>query len=1569
MHRPFSRCSKIKNAKSIITSIGNSAFANCANLASITIPQSILNIGIRAFENCRGLSNIEISEGLTSIGESAFYGCVGITSITIPSSVTSIGNDAFSGCSIVEATIPSVAISIIPKSSLKRVVITNGDIISDSAFSNYTNLESVTIPSSVTNISNNAFYGCTKLSSINVDDNNTAYKSIDGNLYTKDGKSFVLYAIGKMSDSFTLPESVISISASAFYNCANLENIDIPDNVTTIGHLAFSGCTSLTSITIPDSVTSIGERAFYNCTSLTSIEIPDSVTSISDNAFSGCPIVEATIPSVAISSIPKSSLKRVVITSGESIPSSAFQNSTNLNSVSIANTITNIGDSAFANCTNLAEITIPKSVTNIGIRVFEECANLVNISVDTSNSMYKSVDGNLYTSDGKIFIQYAHGKISDSFALPNSVNNISAYAFYNCTNLEDIEIPDSVTTIGESAFSRCTGITSITIPDSVKSIGDYAFSNCTSLERVTIPNSVASIGGSAFYRCTNLKYNEFQNVNYLGNSSNPYVMLVAPKDLSITYCNINSNTKYISSYAFQNCKNLKSIIIPDNVVGIGSSAFSNCIGLTSITLPFVGATKDAMSNTHFDYIFGASDYGSYVPSSLKTVVITGGTSITSYAFRYCDSLVSVTIPDSITIIDAYAFYNCASLRDVTFGENSQLTTIGSSAFYNCTSLTNITIPSNVTSIGTESFLNCAKLTKIEIPSNVNRIGYKAFKGCKNLETITLPFVGETKEQEIGDATNFGYIFGDYNSVLDSSKSNIPTSLKRVVITGGSIYHDAFDGCASLSSIKLPDSVTYIAEGAFNGCSSLEDITLPLGWKGSFDIQYPLGYIFGTSIYDGSVETTQEFLDKKGTDRIEQTFYIPSSLKSVTVNGGTVNFGAFYNCGNIKDIVILDGVTSVDKAAFYGCDSLNYYEYDSVFYLGNSNNHYMVLVSAKDESIESCTIHPNVKIICNYAFENCNSLKSITIPEGVNTIGRGAFSCSSLESITLPFVGETKDGTTENTHFAYIFGSSFESSAAAPQTLKNVTVTGGDTISDYAFYNLKSLTDIKLPDSITSIGSFAFMRCTSLTSITIPDSVTSIGERAFYNCTSLTSIEIPDSVTSISDNAFSGCPIVEATIPSVAISSIPKSSLKRVVITSGESIPSSAFKNSTSLNSVSIANTITNIGKKAFEGCTNLTNIEIPGSVTDIGTYAFSDCISLTNITIPQSVTRIGERAFYGCLNLAGINITDVAAWCEINFGGSSPFLWAKYLYLNEELITNLEIPDGVQNINRFAFSHCMGIESVSIPNSVVNIEEYAFYDCQRLEKLKLSDSVTSIGSSAFSGCTSLTSIEIPDSVTSIGDYAFYGCTSLTSVTFGDNSQLTSIGDDAFEDCTSLESITLPFVGATKNGTSNTHFGYIFGASSHGYNDDYVPSSLKSVVITGDTSIGDDAFYGCTSLTSIEIPDSVTSIGNYAFFSCSSLTSIKIPDSVTSIGYYAFAYCSSLTSIEIPDSVTSIGEDAFYGCTSLTSVTFKDTSTWYRTTSSSNWNNKTGGTNTSVTNSSTNATYFKSTYYDYYWYKL
>ena len=236
-----------------VTGIGESAFYNCTSLTSVTIGDSVTEIGSSAFYDCSGLTSVTISDSVTEIGSSAFYDCSSLTSVTIGNSVTTIGSSAFIYCS-------SLTSIVIPDS-----VTTIGSY----AFSDCSSLTSVVIPDSVTTIGERAFYNCKSLTSISVDKGNSAYKDIDGNLYTKDGKTLIQYSIGKTAISFAIPKGVTTIGSDAFCDCYSLTSVVIPDSVTTIGYGAFSYCYILKSIVIPDSVTSIGDYAFEGCSSLT----------------------------------------------------------------------------------------------------------------------------------------------------------------------------------------------------------------------------------------------------------------------------------------------------------------------------------------------------------------------------------------------------------------------------------------------------------------------------------------------------------------------------------------------------------------------------------------------------------------------------------------------------------------------------------------------------------------------------------------------------------------------------------------------------------------------------------------------------------------------------------------------------------------------------------------------------------------------------------------------------------------------------------------------------------------------------------------------------------------------------------------------------------------------------------------------------------------------------------------------------------------------------------------------------------------------------------------------------
>ena len=560
-----------------------------------------------------------------------------------------------------------------------------------------------------------------------------------------------------------------------------------------------------------------------------------------------------------------------------------------------------------------------------------------------------------------------------------------------------------------------------------------------------------------------------------------------------------------------------------------------------------------------------------------------------------------------------------------------------------------------------------------------------------------------------------------------------------------------------------------------------------------------------------------------------------------------------------------------------------------------------------------------------AFFNCDSLTSVTIPDGVTSIGNYAFfNCDSLTSVTIG---------------------------------NGVTSIGGYAFEDCAAEIIWGATP-----TITEIGNYAFAGYAG-TSITIPDGVTSIGISAFEDCTSLTSVTIGNGVTSIGGSAFWYCFSLEA----VYITNIGK----WAEIDFGSSA----------------ANPLYYAGNLYLNG-ELVTDLVIPDGVTSIGMYAFGYCDSLTSVTIGNGVTSIGELAFGYCTSLerltvapgnpvyrsAGNCIIETEAGTLIQGCNNSVIpsdgsvtSIGDYAFAYCTSLASVAIPDSVTSIGGSAFDNCTSLTSVTIPDSVTSIGIGAFAGCTSLTSVTIPDSVTSMGGSAFYNCNSLTSIVIPDSVTSIGENAFYNCNSLTSIVIPDS--VTSIGDSAFRYCYKLVEVHNKSSLDVTAGSSS--YGYVGYYAKHVYteeNDSWLtdtengfrflydgetgylvaylgseteltlPESFTAYDGTGVTNyqIYERAFYGRDDLTAITIADSVTSIGGYAFSGCTAEIIWGGTPAITEIGYSAFSGYDGMR-ITIPDSVTSIGWSAFRDCTSLTSVTFEGTmAEWNSVYKGSSW---------------------------------
>ena len=487
-----------------------------------------------------------------------------------------------------------------------------------------------------------------------------------------------------------------------------------------------------------------------------------------------------------------------------------------------------------------------------------------------------------------------------------------------------------------------------------------------------------------------------------------------------------------------------------------------------------------------------------------------------------------------------------------------------------------------------------------------------------------------------------------------------------------------------------------------------------------------------------------------------------------------------------------------------------------------------------------TIPNSVTSIGGGAFSDCSSLASVTIGVGIRSIAN-AFNATDVKKAI--WLSDTPpDSYYEFAEINYVCNDSYRFSNQVVCLLNSmkeingvryvptgeseaaydvIDYIGNETvitieedmnvinIEPYAFYDCRGLSSVSIPNSVTTIGDYAFSGCSSLTSVTIPEGVTSIGGSAFWNCSSLTSVNISD---------LSAWCMIDFEIDYYSNPLYYANNL---------------YLNGSLLTDLYIPEDIEEIGDYAFCGYSGV-SVTIPESVTSIGYSAFYDCSSLASVTIPEGVTSFGYDAFYGCSSLTSVNISDLSAWCRIDFGGytSNPLYYGHNLYLNGALVTDLVIPKDISEIKSYAFSGGNCITSVTIPESVTTIGEQAFLDCSSLASVTIPEGVTSIESSTFRDCSSLASVTIPEGVTSIGGSAFSGCSSLASVTIPES--VTSIESSTFYRCSRLESVTIP---------------------------------------EGVTFIGGEAFYGCSSLASVTIPEGVTFIGYRAFYDCSRLAEI------------------------------------------------------------------------------------------------
>lgn len=579
------------------------------------------------------------------------------------------------------------------------------------------------------------------------------------------------------------------------------------------------------------------------------------------------------------------------------------------------------------------------------------------------------------------------------------------------------------------------------------------------------------------------------------------------------------------------------------------------------------------------------------------------------------------------------------------------------------------------------------------------------------------------------------------------------------------------------------------------------------------------------------------------------FHLCSSLASITIPESvtTIGEGAFSGCCGLTSISIPESIISIGKSAFSGCSSLTSITIPkSVLDVGDGAFEYC-------HGLTSAIITEGVGSIGVQAFNNCEDLVSITIPKSVTSIGRGAF-----YGITEIIFISTTPPTLTSSSIAYspsvivVPAEAYDAyNAAWPDLeslftvddenirIREVTLTALDNGSALSMAigedNLKFVTDLTVSGTINSYDFEVFLKKMPL-----------LRHLNLNNASIVYNAYEHNKWQHTEDNVF----------PQYGLQQLP-------------------------LLTLILPQSITSIDDNAFWNCNSLREITIPEGVTSIGGCTFWGCGSLTSIEIPRSVTSIGGNAFGECSSLSSVYIKDLGAWCNIKFvnEGSNPLCKkGGGMYIEGQLITELNVPSTIMAVEDYAFYNCDSIRSVVISKGVSRVGNSSFSECNILTSISLPETITDLGVSAFSRCPKLSSVNIPSRIKEVKARTFEYCESLPYVKLPEG--LTHIGDYAFCDCMRIDSIIIP-------------------ESVH--------------------SIGESAFAGCRMLSSINIPEGVTEIKYYTFAVCWKLGSIIIPKSVSKIGSDVFYNCSGLQSVVMQENLTEIGSDAFMGCGKLSKI--------------------------------------------------
>ena len=832
-----------------------------------------------------------------------------------------------------------------------------------------------------------------------------------------------------------------------------------------------------------------------------------------------------------------------------------------------------------------------------------------------------------------------------------------------------------------------------------------------------------------------------------------------------------------------------------------------------------GALTVSGSGAMADYSNESSPLWNYRGYIKSAVIEAGVTSVGSYAFRGCTNLTTINLPNGITRIGSCAFSDCSALETVTIPEG--VTEIGSSAFDCCRALTTVTISDTVTTIGGHAFRFCNNLTSVVMGKGVVSIDYAAFYSCSSLQKVTISDIAAWLQISFKDSNSNPLSYAHALYLGDEL-------LTDLVIPGTvtAIGQYALDGCTSITSVYIPTSVTSIGQSAFNGMSSLHSVRYAGSQSDWLKINIgsynePLTNL--TPQYDQSIGGYCRVTAAAGD---HGTVAFDSALVK---KGDTVTIRALPDPGYAVESYLVDGAVIPGNTFTVSGDHVVSATFTKVYDVADNGNAH-----------GSCGT--NVK----WALDTRGTL---------HIYGSGAMADDNGNSGS-PF---------------YSYRDSITSAVIAD---------GVTTIGSWAFYDCSKLASIVIPAGVTSIGDFAFRECGALTDIVIPGSVTSIGDYAFRYCY-LSSVEfLGDAPASFGNDVFSG-----------------KDSFFTIFYHSGTTGWTSPRWNG--YNTVCRDDVVTDFSTLGDSGR------NAQGIYFQLNTTAMTATVGVGTTADNNAGYRGGQN---GVVRIPDTVTRDGVSYRVIGIG--------QYAFANCPWVNRVELGQNLSSVLPSAFQGCKNLTAITVDASNL---QFADRDGVLYDKGGLYLYVYPAGKTDAE-------YNIPASCTTIGSKAFYGAVNLKTITVP--ATVTDIGAQAFSGCNNLEEITLPFIGGSAE--SGKQFSYVFGSDSW---SDYgnVPQSLKTVTVLTANLTG-DAFEHCSSIENLYLTDcsQLTKIPSYCFNGCTALkklvfgggkstpySGVYIPDTVSQIGDRAFFGCASLTSITLGQNVSDIGSAAFYGCKNVT----------------------------------------------------